>query len=105
MNRAETAIDSPTTVVHVNDPDGFDEYIGRPMPRHRLKASVFANPYVIGRDGDRDAVIARYREYLRQCPELVEKAKALRGKRLGCWCAPNACHGDILAAIADGREW
>jgi len=25
----------------------------------------------------------------------------LRGKILGCYCAPLACHGDILARIAN----
>jgi hypothetical protein len=31
---------------------------------------------------------------------------------LGCWCAPKACHGDVLASIAndepattDGRQY
>jgi hypothetical protein len=98
-------MDRRTIVVHVNDPCGFDVYIGPAVPLRRLESSVFANPYIIGRDGDRAAVIALYREYIRQCPELIERAKALRGKRLGCWCAPTACHGDILAAIADGRKW
>lgn len=27
----------------------------------------------------------------------------LRGKTLGCWCAPRACHGRCLADLADGR--
>jgi hypothetical protein len=37
-------------------------------------------------------------------PELMEAAKhELKGKRLVCWCAPELCHGDTLAAIADGR--
>ncbi|MBA3285144.1 MAG: DUF4326 domain-containing protein, partial [Nitrosopumilus sp.] len=25
----------------------------------------------------------------------------LRGKTLGCWCRPDACHGDLLAELAD----
>jgi len=25
----------------------------------------------------------------------------LRGRRLGCFCAPQACHGDVLARLAD----
>ena len=30
---------------------------------------------------------------------LAELA-ALDGKRLACWCAPEPCHGDVLAAAA-----
>ena len=25
----------------------------------------------------------------------------LKGKVLGCWCAPQACHGDTLAELAN----
>jgi hypothetical protein len=34
--------------------------------------------------------------------DLVATAKReLRGKVLGCWCAPLPCHGHVLACIAD----
>ncbi|MHB8407806.1 MAG: DUF4326 domain-containing protein [Acidiferrobacterales bacterium] len=26
----------------------------------------------------------------------------LRGKVLGCWCSPQACHGDVLEELANG---
>jgi hypothetical protein len=71
----------------------FDVYIGRP--------SVWGNPFVIGRDGDRATVIAKYEAWLQQQPALVARARReLSGKVLGCWCAPHACHGDVLARIA-----
>jgi hypothetical protein len=25
----------------------------------------------------------------------------LKGRVLGCWCAPLACHGDVLAQLAN----
>ena len=38
-------------------------------------------------------------------PELIARAKVeLRGKTLGCWCAPKPCHGDVLLEIANERE-
>ena len=30
---------------------------------------------------------------------LVRKLMWLKGKNLGCWCKPNACHGDILLEL------
>jgi hypothetical protein len=49
-----------------------------------------------------DEVLPRYEAWLRAQPQLVERARMeLRGKRLGCWCAPKPCHGDILARIAN----
>jgi len=79
-------------VVHVKRA-AYDVYVGRPSP--------FGNPFVIGRDGDRAAVVARYRAWLLAQPALVERVRRdLAGKVLGCWCAPLPCHGDVLADIA-----
>jgi hypothetical protein len=70
----------------------YDVYIGRP--------SVWGNPYVIGRDGDRATVIRKYRDMIQGRPALLARAKReLAGKTLGCYCAPQACHGDVLADL------
>jgi hypothetical protein len=29
-------------------------------------------------------------------PEFREAVEAVRGRDLGCWCAPRACHGDVI---------
>mgnify|MGYP003424329969 CR=1 FL=1 len=69
-------------------------YIGRP--------SKFGNRFVIGQHGSRADVIAKYEAWLMSQPALVEAAKReLRGKNLVCWCAPLACHGDVLLRIAN----
>ena len=63
----------------------FDVYIGRP--------SKWGNPFSIGKDGDREEVLYKYKEWIKtQDLDLNE----LRDKVLGCWCAPKKCHGDIL---------
>jgi hypothetical protein len=79
----------------------YDVYIGRANPRSGLKASIWANPFVIGKDGTRVEVMAKYREYLMTKPELLERIPELKGKVLGCWCAPEACHGDLLSQLAN----
>ncbi len=69
-------------------------YIGRP--------SKWGNPFVIGKDGDRGEVIAKYRAWLLTNPELLASAKQeLAGKDLLCFCAPAACHGDVLLNIVN----
>lgn len=51
----------------------------------------------------REEAIEKYRAWLLAQPELVARARVeLRGKVLGCYCAPLACHGDVLAEIANG---
>lgn len=72
----------------------YDTYIGRPGP--------YGNPFAIGRDGTRAEVIAKYEAWLLSQPELLARVRTeLCGKVLGCWCAPQACHGDVLARIAN----
>lgn len=80
-------------VVHCKK-EAYNVYIGRP--------SKWGNPYIIGKDGDRKEVIRKYKEWLSRNEQLMcEAKKELKGKRLGCFCAPQACHGDVLSAIAN----
>ena len=90
-----------TLVVNITSGEAFDVYVGRAAPRRGLKASRFANPFVIGRDGDRGEVIERYRAWLAERPDLLAEVRGLRGLRLACWCAPKACHADVLAELAN----
>jgi uncharacterized protein DUF4326 len=89
---------------HRDDPAYRDVvYVGRAMHRGgwRLPASPLACPYKPGPDGTRKEVVARYREYLLARPDLLEVVRGLRGRRLGCWCAPLPCHADVIAELAD----
>jgi Domain of unknown function (DUF4326) len=104
----EGAVVAVTTVVnlsgHRDDPDFADVvYVGRAMHRGgwRLGASPLACPYRVGRDGTRPEVVSRYRGYLLGRPDLLALLPDLRGRRIGCWCAPQACHGDVIAELAD----
>lgn len=80
-------------VVHCKK-EPYDVYIGRGSP--------WGNPFVIGKDGDRETVIRKFVIYLSGKPALLLRIQAeLKGKVLGCWCAPLECHGDILLKIAN----
>lgn len=69
----------------------YDVYIGRP--------SKWGNPFAIGKDGNRDEVIEKYRKYITNKPDLMNDLYEIKGKILGCWCRPNKCHGDILVEL------
>lgn len=105
------ALRQSTTVVNLHgraeDPGYGDVvYVGRAVRwgGWKLPDSPLANPFRIGRDGDPAEVIARYEQHLHSRPDLLELARSLRGRRLGCWCAPEPCHADVIAAIADEPE-
>jgi hypothetical protein len=72
---------------------GPSTYIGRP--------SIWGNPFVIGRDGTRRDVIAKYEAWLTTQPDLVARLPSLAGRNLVCWCAPLGCHGDVLLRLAN----
>lgn len=77
--------------------DSCDVYVGRP--------TKWGNPIRLERESDRAGVLEEYKRYLETRPDLVEAAKIeLRGQRLGCYCAPKACHADVLAEIANTSE-
>lgn len=82
----------PNLVVHCKK-EPYDIYIGRP--------SKWGNPFVIGKDGTREEVIDKYKEWLLKQDDLMKDIKSLKGKILGCWCAPQSCHGDVLAELAN----
>ena len=82
-------------VVHCKR-EKFDVYVGRP--------SKWGNPFKLTAEQDREKVIAQYQEWLMRQPKLLADAKReLRGKVLACWCAPKACHGDVLLEIANAE--
>lgn len=91
--------------------DDNNIYIGRSGivfidgERFPKKSSNFANPYKIGVDGTRDEVLTKYKKYiikrLKNEPQLSEELLKLDGKNLGCWCAPESCHGDILLKLIE----
>lgn len=86
-------------------------YIGRRgvvfLNRERFPArdSMWANPYKIGRDGTREEVLAKYETSLRERLEVNEELRSellkLDGKILGCWCAPEPCHGHVLLRLIE----
>jgi len=82
-------------VVHCKK-EKYDVYIGRP--------SKWENPFVIGKDGNRKQVLEKYHNYLLNNTTIMNSIHELEGKVLGCWCKPNDCHGDILAAIANSSK-
>ena len=71
----------------------YDVYIGR--------GSKWGNPFVIGVNGSRDQVLQKYYMYILNKPELLKDLPELKGKRLGCYCKPLSCHGDILKDLVD----
>ena len=86
-----------TKVIHIKKaPAGWKTnpnyvYIGRP--------SKWGNPYAVHMG--RTKCIDLFREYVTRMPKLMDSLHKLEGKTLVCFCKPQACHGDVLATLAD----
>jgi len=67
-------------------------FVSRPGP--------LGNPFVIGIDGDRDAVIRKFKAYfnrrIREDSQYKKDVLKLEGKDLICWCAPLSCHAEVI---------
>lgn len=84
--------------VNMDDPDIV--YIGR--------GSVWGNPYPMRNqsEDERSRVIDKFKGHLWKMIQKGDITHAmllgLDGKRLACYCAPKACHGDVLVKAI---EW
>lgn len=100
-------IEPITTVVHLHK-QPYDVLIDRSTP--------WGNPFTHLETPNRAKFkVATRREAIQAFEEWVlvsddpealwirEHAHELRGKVLGCWCVPSACHGETLCELAEGR--
>ena len=72
--------------------DKYTEYIGR--------GSIFGNPFKIPKHGSRTTVIRRFEAYARKNKRLMAAISKLpENAVLGCYCAPKACHGDVIIKL------
>ena len=71
------------------------EYIGR--KHDDLEASIWANPFRVGKDHDLDTCLELYEEHITNSPELIAELGSLKDKVLGCWCKNSSkCHSSVL---------
>ncbi len=72
----------------------YDIYIGR--------GSKWGNPFKLADYSRRDSIL-NYIIWLSEQPDLLRDLPSLKGKVLGCYCAPLRCHGEVLALLANGH--
>ena len=87
-------------VVHCKR-EPYDVYIGRGKCPRTGKTSIWYNKFHIGKDGTREEVIEKHEAWIRKQPKLLAQLHTLKGKVLGCWCKPKACHGDTLLRLIE----
>ena len=102
-------------VVNVRTTKEPCEYIGR--SEEFGGPTKWGNPYIIGTDGTREEVVAKHEEWFLSDKEIKHEGfpfsnkelrsqlQELRGKNLGCHCAPRPCHGDLYLSLANTNNF
>lgn len=93
-----------TTIINLMKTKPWPEdfvYIGRANKYLKLPGSKWSNPYHLKREADRPTVLALYREYIMNSPNLLLCLNELDDKVLGCYCFPKACHGGVLIELRE----
>lgn len=84
-----------------------DIYIGRVCYRGgwELQQSIWANPFSVKSydPSTNQQACLEYERYIRNRPDLPAQLPTLYGKRLGCWCLPEPCHGMVLVKLVNER--
>lgn len=73
--------------------------------KYICRGSPLGNPFSAAIFGRLKAVELYHTHYLpalrKQGKIMEEYLRSLKGKRLGCHCKPQPCHGDILVEIIE----
>ena len=93
------------TVVVTIYKEHFDVYIGR---AGRGEDGYFGNPFHMGSGISREDAVQKFQKYfterIQKDSEFKRRVLALTGKRLGCFCKPKPCHGDVIADWLNKKE-
>lgn len=95
LRRSKKMAQPTTKVVHWKK-EPYDVLITRPRK--------WGNPFTIGKDGNREEVIRKFKEWILTQPRLLNDLDELDGKVLGCWCHPKPCHGDVLIELLELKK-
>ena len=82
----------------------YDIYIGRKNIDLGLEESIWANPFKKDINNDKKAFIEKYRQYIISNDILYNKLEELEDKKIGCYCKPKKCHGDILKQLLEEKK-
>ena len=78
--------------------DPINCYIGRKNIYYGID-SIWGNPYRISQSMNRYTCVDKYKNYLLNNQQLMQRLPELFGKNLGCWCEPELCQGHAIIDI------
>ena len=90
-----------TRVVNIKTDPKYNIQVDTPELSYIGRGSYWGNPYSMFEENETREEVIRKFKYDFDFEKFPNKEKSevykLAGKRLGCFCKPEACHGDVLA--------
>ena len=90
-----------TRVINIKKEEQYKNLKSTPEYEYIGRGSYWGNPYSMHEDNaSREEVIRKFKydfDYEKFPNKEKSEVYKLAGKRLGCFCKPEACHGDVLA--------
>lgn len=90
-----------TRVINIKKEDRYSAVKSTPDFEYIGRGSYWGNPYSMYDEGESREEVIRKFKYDFDFDKFPNKKKSdvykLAGKRLGCFCKPEACHGDVIA--------
>jgi hypothetical protein len=97
-----------TTVINIRHPEKLSWALSNGVFVAIHRPSKWGNPFshkegtlAQWKVSSRAEAIERVSAWFLTQPDLLAALPELKGKVLGCFCAPLACHGNVLAKYAD----
>jgi len=88
-----------TTVINIRSGAEYDILIAAP--------SIYANPFHISKSLSREACIKLFKKdfdiKIKKNKQFRQAVMDLKGQRLGCYCKPLKCHGDVYVKWLEGE--
>lgn len=91
-----------TKIVNIKSGARYDIYCGRANKWYGEPVdSTFCNPFVIGKDGSRQEVIEKFKQYAATNKTIMNELYLIDDKTLGCYCnyPEEDCHCRILIEL------
>lgn len=91
-----------TEVINIWHKKPYDVYVGR---EGKGEDGYFGNPHD---EADRDTNVKNFRKYfyerLERDAEFKRRVHSLKGKKIGCFCAPANCHAMVIVEYLEGKS-
>ena len=92
-----------TNIVNLNRVNNLKQWLRNENNVYVGRPNKWGNPFKLNKHNSREEVVQLFRQYILRDKKLLQSTTELKGKVLGCWCAPELCHAEVLHQLAGNQ--